>query len=257
MSRIGYREIDRDVDLRSGANQVALQMAPNGQRLAPVRVGAKGEGIYGVVASSADFKPIAGARVMAVGSSRSVVTDSAGAYFIDLRRPGQYVLRVTADGFGEDIYPLVVKNDQVIDASRLLDVSRAAPIPPGMWRDFDERARLRANNSALPTGSELRKAGAMLSDAFAASPSVQAKGLRVSGDACVFINGMPKPGFAIGSISSDDVEVVEVYGNDRFDRAVMELKKIWPRKWACSGMTGGGSAAATTTAGWVVIWMKR
>jgi hypothetical protein len=203
--------------------------------------------------------------VMAIGSSRSVVTDSAGEYFIDLRRPGQYVLHVTADGFGEDIFPLVVKNDQVLDASRMLDESNAAPIPPGMWKDFDERARLRANNSALATGSEVRRAGVMLLEALQASPSVIAKGLRVNGGPCVFINGTPKPGFDLRAMTVDEVEAVEVYGNDRWDRAVTELKKMWPRGSACAGSTTQAGrpgaptngAAASAVVGWVVIWMKR
>lgn len=254
--RIGYAALQRAVQVSDAP--VVLDIVPSVQRLAPVRVGAKGEGIYGVVVSQADFRPIPGAKVFVAGGGTSVLTDSAGQYFIQLKRPGSYVLRVTARGFAEDILPLEVKKDQVEEASRALEASNASPTPGGMWIDFDERLRLRGRNSSVAPGSELRRAGGWLMDAAMASPSFMNRGLRFAGPVCVFLNGSPRPGLSVEQISVDDIDVVELYADDKWDRAVTELKKTWPRGVPCtSTRLPWNGAPLNGVVRWAVVWLKR
>jgi hypothetical protein len=255
--RIGYRPLVRDIEIDGSPAPIVIEVAPMAQRLAPVRVGAKGEGIYGIVAAWPALQPIAGAKVFVAGAGLSVMTDSAGEYFVALRRPGEYMVRVTAPGFAEDVFPMIVKKDQVEEASRMLDMTNTAPISGGMWIDFDERLRLRGRNSVLAPGSELRRAGGSMVQALQSSPSFAQRGLRFSGQACVFINGIPRPGMDPDQIPVDNVDAVEVYGDDRFERAVTELRKLWGRAPCGSSRVPGTSGGGSGVARWVVVWMKR
>lgn len=255
--RLGYEAFVRDIEIDGSTDPVVLTLVPTAQRLATVRVGAKGEGVYGIVGSWPNLQPVVGAKVFVAGSGLSALTDSAGEYFVALRRPGEYVVRVTAPGYADDVFPLVVKKDQVEEASRLLDMTTRAQVPGGMWIDFDERLRLRGRNSVLAPGSELRRSGGSMVEALQASPSFMARGLRFSGPVCVFINGIPRPGMDPDQIPIDNVDAVEVYADDRFERAVAELSKAWGRAPCGSSRVPGASRGGSGVARWVVVWMKR
>jgi hypothetical protein len=270
--RIGYRPIDREIRFDHDTTVVVL-VSPNAQQLAPVRVGARGAGIYGIIATAAGMQPIAGARVFVGGIHDPAVTDSTGEFFIPLKAPGSFVLRVAAKGFGADMFTLEVKKDQVAEASRLLDIANESPRTEGLWKELDQRLRWKSINGAMATGVELRKAAPLMSDAIQMSSSVQARLLRIGPETCVFINGAAQPTLSLDNISLDDVVAVEVYGPK--EEASRDLASRWPADGRrvpgaarpqprnCGEnigrrkAPGGGPMFDAQTVMFAVIWTKR
>ena len=253
--RLGYLQVEWAVNLVHDTT-VTLVLRPTARVLAPVRVGASGEGIWGVIGRADDLQPIAGAKVFVVGSATSVETDAAGQYFVPLKRPGRYMVRVTSNGYAEEILPVIVKENQVVESSELLEGSSRKPLPIGAWMDFDYRLRWASpTQSVLVTGAEVRAAGATIRDALASTPEFVLKGLRwAPRSACVFLNGAPKPGMTVDAINVEDIRAIEVYGKEK------TLANLWPR----NGMCGDGTPPVTRPsnrkeppmATWVVIWTR-
>ena len=256
--RLGYRKIDRDLRVARTDSLLTIIIVPVAQRLSPVRVGTQGAGIYGVVGDSKDLRPLTGIKIFVAGANETIISDSAGAFFAPIKKPGMYVVRMSGNGFADQIAMIDVPAEHVVDASRLLDESDAPPRPPGPWDDFDQRLRWRStNNSALVTGSEIRQAGGGLHDALSASPAIVLRGLRVGVEPCIIVDGAPHPGWTLDMIRPEEVEAVEVYGVG--DKTVGDLLANfggWPRPIKC-GPRGSGKRALAEAVQWVVIWTKR
>jgi hypothetical protein len=223
--RIGFTPLVRSVAVTQDMKAVSLGLSPIPATLRTVRVHGEGTGVFGEIGTSTDLKPIIGARVQVAGANQSIFTDSAGAYFIPLQRPGSYVVRVQAEGYADEMFVVKVGRDEVADGSRLLDASTGARIPPGLWNDFDQRLRWRSNNSTLVPGSEIRGASPSLEEAIQRSPSAVRQGLRLGPSVCVLVNGSPRPGLSLNAIRVEEITAIEVYGRDR--EAVSFLAKQW------------------------------
>lgn len=214
--RIGYRSIERDIEVAGTDLRITVNLRPVAQSLAPMQVGAEGAGIYGVIGTARDLRPISGVKVSVAGANQNITTDSAGAFYISIKKPGTYFVRMVGKGFAEEMFPIEVPAERVVDASRLLDESNLPPRPAQLFEDFDQRLRWRsASNSALVTGSELRRYGGSLVDALRTSPSFTSRGLRITGAVCLLVNGVPKPGWGLEAFNPEEIEAMEVYGSDR------------------------------------------
>jgi hypothetical protein len=178
---------------------------------------------------------------------------------------------VTQPGFAEDVLPVTVRRDQVVESSRLLEESSEHGISAGLWDDFDQRLRWKPITSALITGSELRASGATIPDALPVSPEFIKKQLTFSSDGvCLFVNGTPRPGMTLNMIRIEDVRAIEVYSDQIKDQMVIGLQKLWPPKLKCGD--GFGEVGSDTrrpkalnstpirpkppAARWIVIWTK-
>jgi hypothetical protein len=267
VKRIGYGpksfsfSLDRDTAL-------IVLITPSARKLVPVNVLGKGEGVFGVIGRSADLKPIPGAKVLVVGSGLTVTTDSAGEFFVPLKHPGSYLVRVTAAGFGEEVLPLSVKKNEVVESSQLLDASDRKPLSAGLWDDFDQRLRWRPIASALVSGAEIRAAGATVHNALLASPSFVRSALRPNAP-CIFVNGQPRPGMLLDQIRVEDIRAIEVYSDQRKDEVYLgPLKDMWPKNFPCGpaltpqsgprprSNTGPNRSAPIARMKWVVIWTR-
>jgi hypothetical protein len=270
VKRIGYGpksfglSVDRDTAL-------TVVIVPTARRLVPVNVLGKGEGVFGVIGRSSDIKPIPGAKVLVVGSGLTVTTDSAGEFFVPLKHPGSYLVRVTAEGFGEEVLPIAVKKNEVVESSQLLDASDRKPLSAGLWDDFDQRLRWRPIQSALISGAEIRAAGPDVRTALLYSPSMIRSGLLVTQKPCIFVNGQPRPGMEITDIRVEDIRAIEIYGDAKKDEVYLgPLKEMWPRNMPPCGTGIGGSPvrggatvqprgrgpAKVAMMKWVVIWLR-
>jgi hypothetical protein len=259
VKRIGYRLTTSRLEVRADTT-LTLVVAPAARALAPVNVFGKGEGVFGTIARSADLRPIFGAKVLVVGSGVTAITDSSGEFSVPLKHPGTYMVRVTADGYGEEVLPLTVRKNEVVESSQLLDLSDRKPLSAGLWDDFDQRLRWKPVVSALITGSELRAAGATVREALTASPSVIKAQLRlVPEDVCLFVNGQPRPGMTIDDFRVEDIRAIELYqGKDSI--YISGLVKMWPPKLPCgSGLENtsrrprGPNQAKVK---WAVVWLR-
>ena len=255
--RIGYRKIVRDIAISNGDAPLSIYMVPVAQSLAPILVGAEGAGIFGVVGAVKDLRPLSGIKVFVAGANQTIVTDSVGGFFVPVKKPGTYIVQMSGKGYGEELFPIDVPAEHVVDASRLLDESDEPPISGGLMQDFDQRLRWRGNNSALVSGSEIRRAGGGLIDGLNRSPSFLAKGLRFGPMACVIVDGVPHPDWSPDEIRPEEIEAVEVYASDR-EVITFLSAYTWPKGARC-GATGRTvpNRKAPEVIKYVVIWTRR
>jgi hypothetical protein len=252
--RIAYSAMSRDLDVTSGMKPVILRINPMPQALAEVRVRGEGTGIYGRVARSGDFEPIRNAQVYVAGNRDSVVTDSTGAFYMPLKRAGAFMVRVRAPGFVDDMFVVDVKRNQVADGSRLLDIGDGNRIPPGLWKDFDQRLSWHdLGKSALMPGSEIRKAGATIAGAIGQSGMMVSRSMRLGPSVCIFIDGQPRPGYPVNMIRPEEVKAIEVYGGG--SDAAKLLMADWPMRARCSE-TGERPPRGFRVITAIVIWTK-
>lgn len=273
--RIGFAELKRDFDLGTRDTSVVLLLTPVSQRLDAFRVRGDISAVYGMVGTLPDLLPLRDVKVQVIGANKTIVTDSTGGFFIPVDDAGQYMVRMTRDGFGERMFPVEVPRGRAVDASRLLDPGTAPPKGLDvLYKDMDTRLRQRASASAaLVPGAEIRRRGGTLIDALMGSPSFGEKGLRIGPEVCVLLNGMPRPAVTLEAFQPEDIEAVEVYawtsdpiqvpgsavapsGKDG-DRSGT-LNAQWPRTAPCGqnyrSSTRGGTKVGS--AKYIVVWVR-
>jgi hypothetical protein len=249
--QIGYEASTLEIAVTDRDTTVVVGLTPIPQVLSAVRVRGRATGIYGVVGTSAGLEPIAGASIRVMGAGRPVATDSAGRYFVSITKPGLYVVRISHRGYADQVFSIDVPADRPVEGSRLLYPGTGPSVGlNSLWNELDQRLQWRGMNSALVPGSQLRRYGGSLTDALQGSPAAVTAGVRVSPGTCVFVNGVPRPGWPLDAFSVDDVEVVELYGRDETDI----LRKRWPAGAECGD---GRSRPASGEARFAVVWLKR
>ena len=217
-------------------------------------------GIRGLVGTARDLRPIAGAKAQIVGAERDGLTDSTGAFFVELKKPGTYVMRVSRPGYAPRVLSVDVPKNHTVETSTLLDSGNTEPKDAeGLWQDFVSRVRMRGPNSALVSGSALRDAGGSVVDALRGSPAFTQRGLRIGPTTCVFINGRPSPGLPLNGVDITQIETIELYGAG--GDATGSLARSWPHGTPCGTNIGEnpvvGAGNGTVTAQVAVIWLRR
>jgi hypothetical protein len=234
--RIGYAPLILSAALPTTA-MMDLRLAPIPQALRAVRVTAGGAGIYGEIGALADLSRIKGAKVQIAGANATLQTDSAGSFFVPLKHPGTYAIRVTADGYAMDLFTVTVSENEVADASRyLLRVEKSGSIPEMAWNQFDQRLRwAERQNYVFVPGSDIRLYNGSVRDA------VQALGSRVGNGAqlgdfppCIFLDGVARPGMSLEQIRIEEVKAIEIYGMDPWRPLEYEKEeyKFFHRAWS-------------------------
>jgi hypothetical protein len=279
--RIGYRERSFELEVSARDTALVFSMTPIPQQLSAFRVRGDVNAIYGMVASLPDLKPIPGTRVQLIGGDKSAVTDSAGGFFIATKDPGQYMVRMTREGYAERLFPIEIPRGRAVDASRMLDPGQApAPGVDVLFKDFDNRLRQRATaSSALVPGSEIRKASSNFVDGLLSAPSFSAHGMRMADTVCVFVNGIPRPGVSLDQFIPEEIESVEAYARTAGmgarssvptdiptgDRS-RNLSNAWPLRAPCGVVSSrsvlplGDADVGPIRSGrlrYVVIWLKK
>ncbi len=222
-----------------------------------VRVRAAITGIRGVVGTARDLRPLARTKIQVIGAEHDATTDSLGRFFVQLEKAGAYTMRVSHSGFAPEVRSVDVAKDSVVETATLLDSSLTQPKnAESLWADYAARARMRGPNSAIVTGSEVRRYGGSLMDALRGSPSFVSHGLHFGPTTCVFVNGRPEPGLPLDAIRVEDVASIELYGPS--DEATNTLS--WPHYARCGEniavrpLHGVGNSA--TTAVLAAVWLK-
>lgn len=108
---VGFLPDVRDVTVMGREpTRVIVKLVPAPLRLPPVVVEATRPGLYGVV-STTRLAPIAGAEVQLLGRRGRVVPTDGGGQFMHPEAEGEYLLRVTADGYRERRFSVSVPAD--------------------------------------------------------------------------------------------------------------------------------------------------
>jgi len=255
--RLGYEASERSLDVHAGMDSIIVEMRRVAS-LDTVRVRATNQGIYGVVGTAHDLRPLAAAVVQVFGHEKTS-TDSSGHFFISIKNPGPYLVRATFPGYEDQAVSVVVRQNEGVEMALLLD---SATTPQshrwaGAYMDLADRMIARKPSSAMVTASELRESGQSgLVDALRGSPSFQKSVLRVGGSACVFVDGVPQPGMSVEAFNALEIEAVEAY--TRSSDGSNNLARRWPRGFPCAP-TGESNAGASSNdlVQWIVIWLKR
>jgi hypothetical protein len=264
---LGFEPLVQALDVVENAPPQAVRL----KRLAmldTVRVRAAKQGLFGVVATASDLRPLPNAtlRIMSVGGG-PIPLDSNGRFFVPIKTVGSYFLRAKAPGYEDQTMSVIVSPNDGVEVAFLLDTALKGPnhrFEIAMMA-FDDRLKIRGLASALVPRSEIMKdPNANLAFALSASPSFVAKSLRWDFEACVYLDGYPRPGLSLNAIDPQEVEAVEVYNNDaslRPSDRTRSLLQGWPRSGVC-GVTGMPSPARAhgkppdDIIKWVVIWLK-
>jgi Carboxypeptidase regulatory-like domain len=258
--RIGYAELTRELIVADHDTALMVVLVRRAMLLDTMRVKANVTAIYGLVGTSLTLMPLQGASVLVVGAGKAETTDSGGRFFVPLKRPGSYLLRVAKPGYSPLQLTIDVPTERSVETSALLDTSSAATRPntDKRWEDFDRRVEGHAMNSALVTSRELEKFESQLfSEAIKNSPSFAKRGMKLGNSACVFINGSPRPGLALDVLRVEDVQAVELYGAN--GDPTLSLSSDWPSGAACTEVTGGIRSPQRPATGTVIfanVWLK-
>ena len=253
--RLGFAVRATDLDVGSTDLAREIMLIPIARDLDTLYVRAGVTGIYGVVGAAEGLRPLADAKVHVLGERRIHLTDSTGTFFVPLRKGGLYVVRITRPGYAHRMFPITVSG--AVDASRLLD--SATTSTPGLevlWQDFHQRLQRAGINSALLSGSDVRRAGSVEQ-----TTTFNARGLVLGGSICVYLNGTPRPGMNLDVVPIDRIEVVELYGET--DAAARELRSKWPPRAPCGFVNRGrryeapSGPRANAIARWAVVWLKQ
>ena len=252
---------------RSQAVAVTLRRVAT---LDTVRVRAARQAIYGVVADATTLSPLPGAAVQVFGSSvGATVSDSTGHFFHPIQSPGPYLVRAKVSGRGTQSVSVSVERGEGVEIALLMDST-----PPAYsnmlemgYGDMRERMIRRGLGSALVPRSELMAHGeGSVTTSLLTARSFTTHGLLFTDEACVFVDGVPRPGLSAHSIDVSRVESVEVYSASG-DRSGT-LRDRWPRNAPCgdTGMPRRGSARvagpgasrqpSSTIVRWIVIWLR-
>jgi carboxypeptidase family protein len=264
--RIGYAVAVHEVRVVEADVSVSIALVATPGRLDTIRVLTHVPAITGVVGTANGLQPLAGAAVQIVGANERITTDSTGRFFAPLKKPGSYFVRVRRDGFAPQVVSVEVPPDRAVETAVLLDSSltRQRPGTDARWADFDERVRWQSMNGAVVTSTELQRyGGGSASDALRASQSFVKKGLRIGPVTCLFIDGIPKPGWQLDAIPPEQIAAVEVY--TRSGDATGTLASQWPDKQTVPGLgpcrtpmrRSPSAGVEASTVMYVAIWLKQ
>lgn len=257
---IGFLETSRGVDVSERDATITISLAPATQRLDTVRVRANVTAVYGVVGTTAGLRPLADATVQVIGSQQKAITDSAGRFFIMLKKGGSYFVRARREGFADQFIPLDVPNDRAIETFILLDTGTVATGSDGLWDEFDERLHWEGQHGALVPGEQLTRWGGSTSDAIRGSQAFVRKGLQLTQNVCLFVNGVPKPGWPLDAIPPDQIATVELYTSTGDETNTLFSR--WPKHAPCGA--GSGTVSSPTSPydkksiiQYAVVWLRK
>jgi len=188
-------------------------------------------GLSGVVGDTA-WAAIKDAEVTVVSTTRRAVTDSMGAFYLDLS-PGKHMVRVTRDGYASQMVSATIPKDS---GRRMMVFLRPSAIGESATEQValveTEMRLARRNNaySTLVSREDINKGPwtelSQIAQSYSSRP--------LPPDCMAWIDGGPKREY-IWAIRASEIEVVEVY---RARQARVETRSI----------VGGGRAVGNTRA---------
>jgi hypothetical protein len=252
--RIGFQPHDTTLAVAIGANDVSITL----QRLTTlgqVAVTARPTGVYGTILSRDAFAPVEGARVELLGARARDTTDAAGAFAMGKAPPGTFMLRVTREGFDTRLISVRVPRDSGVGIDIVLRPGTPAldAHMEMLWADMAQRINWKGVNAAVVGRDEIIEHGRDLALGLRFAPTFAKSGLVIDELACLFVDGIPRPGATIKDFDVEEIESIEAYG--RRGEYTGNLVQRWPPKVPCGNPSA--KPAPGNRAGYVVIWRRR
>lgn len=256
--RLGYRPLVLDIELPPTGLRRDFTLEASSTVLDPVLVAAKWSGVRGIVGDARRITPLAGASIQLLGSDASVGSDSLGNFALPLPGGRDILIRVARAGFTTRLVSATVPADGYVELDIPLDTAPRPPRDYLVYRDLDQRLKFATPRAAMISRDEIAATDAVsLGAALGLSASVTRLGVVVNRRACVFVNGVARPGFPVDAIDAADVEFVEAYppGTD----LTRTLAMRWPPGGECGvpdGTIRASSAGAKQVVQYVSVWLR-
>lgn len=204
--KVGYAPQARDVSVDEHGGAVGLALVPIPYVLAPVVSSSKRGGLSGIVGDTA-YNVLPGAEVWLMTGGGKVVTDSTGAFFIDVK-PGHYVLRVALPGYAPRLASVTIPADsgrQIVvwlaPTTRVSAAREAAIVD-----ELSERLLRRSPNwSKILTREDILRSG------IAELPQLtqMGAGVPVNPSCEALVDG--KERMPLWSLDASEIETLEIY----------------------------------------------
>jgi hypothetical protein len=206
--RLGYYPQTQKVSVeKDHGGIVRFALVPYVRGLPPVVSSSRRGGLSGVVGDTA-FGAIRDAQISIVASTRRAVSDSTGAFYMDVG-PGKHMVRITREGYASQLLTVTVPRDSGRRVQVLLRPSTLGESVREIMALQDLEERLATRNpvySTLFTREDINKVGWVeLGDIAQAGA-----GRRVDPACMAIVDGGPRREY-IWSLRASEIEGVEVY----------------------------------------------
>lgn len=240
----GYTPDERTLRVEAEGLEVTVVMQRPPFALDTLRVVARERGVLGTVVASESFAPLAKANVSVMGTRLTATTGPDGKFSFHGLKPGAYVIFTKAPGRLSAPISAVVPADSAVELlvsmKPMSDSSAKRLAMPLAEFDSRVRAALRTKSALVPR-QELRGKRGTVASALRYAPSFARTGMRLPNDACIYVDGFPRPMLTADEIQVEQVDRVEVYGL----RALTEGHlRPWPPGAPCGDPKGPRSAVS-------------
>lgn len=256
--RLGYRPLVVELALPAEGLRRDFTLDAVTTALDPVLVAARWSGVRGVVGDARNVTALPGASIRLLGSDAAASSDSLGFFALPLPGGRDVVLRVERAGFVTRLVTASVPEDGYVELDIPLDTAPRAPKDYWVWRDLDQRLKFATPRAAMIGRDEIAESDAVsLGAALSLARSTTQLGLVINRRACVFVNGLPRPGFPVDAIEAGDVEFVEAYPPG--SELTRSLALRWPPGATCGvpdGTIRASSAGERQVVQFVSVWLR-
>lgn len=257
VQRLGYIPDTSDIAIGAvpATHDVRLQrIVQLDQRV----ISADWTGVIGVVGDR-DYQRIPEATVTVVGERVVERVDGNGSFSIPWRSDQSILLRVSAPGFTDRLVSARIPERGSVELSILLDTLRFTGASALMADELERRMNWASPMAARVSREEILRTGSRdAAMALSGTPSFNRKGLVIERDACLFVDGLPRPGFPLDAIDPATIEFIEVYPSGTERTGVLASR--WPRGAQCGAYVPPQfkrRVGAQQLVRYVVVWTRK
>jgi len=276
---VGYRPHERSVQVPRGTLDIEVTLERLVPTLAEVEVTAQRSGLYGSVISKDSLLPVPEARIEVLGARSADTTAADGMFNFPKLKPGSYIVRVRHTQFESRNISIVVPEKGATQLDLVVErgiLSRDAHMEQ-LFRELDQRVHWQGTTAALISREDLQgEPTTALDVALVRAPGFMKASFYPAREgwenACLFVDGIPRPGMTIRDFAIEEIEAIEVYGPpmNRSD-PTGTLASRWPPRATCGASSGPRAAfeSGRADAGpaklsgnavrvqFVAIWLRR
>lgn len=187
---------------------VTITMIRYGTALPAMVTKAAEGGLSGIIGDTA-YRALDGVKVQAIGGSVSAVTDSTGAFYMPLN-PGHYLIRMEKDGYARQTVGVTIPESEGRRMAAWMKPQIGGSDPIYGMKLFDlnmTMLRVSSASAKFMTREDLEKLGVVDLQALALRYGTG----RLTPNCFVDIGGTFKRQVRLGTLTTADIEFVEVY----------------------------------------------
>lgn len=232
VSTLGYESVEKNVPVNAPTVTQEFILRAVARQLGDVQVRATYIGIRGGIADETTRMPLAGVKVTSRLLGINVVTDSNGRFEVPMAKATSAVLQLSKDDYLLRPAQIDVRNDGPTDVMLYMTAGKNVRGEATRLDELDRRVRANTINAFTASGAELQTTKMVsLYDALIASGILMRKNMQMGNVMCLFVNGLPRPGFPINTVYVPDIDFIEVYGYK--SEVTQSLMADWPQKIPC------------------------